>query len=291
MNSRKIILLAVVLLFAFSSTTIAENAESRKTILFQKESKPLAQYRFGDVAFKPYVDELRTPSGKNVLRDSSASHPHHRALMYGIRVNGYSFWHEWDTGCGKQITGQCRFEDGVVITEIHWNTPDSKTLLKEIRNITVTQGENVTFLDWQSTLTAAVDTVLDGNSYYGLGMRFNQEMDRGGRFFDNTGVHDGERVNGDERLKRCRWMAYTATLNGEPVTVAVFDHPANPIPMTAFTMGDAGGPFAYMSATMNLHRQSVELKTGETFKFQYRIAVWDGETPLETIEKMSLDQR
>jgi hypothetical protein len=115
-------------------------------------------------------------------------------------------------------------------------------------------------------------------------MRFDQEMDKDGRFFNDTGAHDGEIIRGDERLKRCRWMAYTARLDGQPVTVALFDHPSNPVPMLAFTMGDAGGPFAYLSAAKNLHRVPVELKAGETFAVKYRVAVWDGEISPEAVE-------
>jgi hypothetical protein len=77
---------------------------------------------------------------------------------------------------------------------------------------------------------------------------------------------------------------YTAKLDGTPVTVAIFDHPSTPVPMTAFTMGDASDAFAYLSATMNLHREPVKLKAGETFTILYRVAVWDGEVSPETVE-------
>jgi len=81
-------------------------------------------------------------------------------------------------------------------------------------------------------------------------------------------------------------MAYTAKLEGEPVTVALFDHPSNPVPMTAFTMGYPDSPFAYLSATMNLHRKPVKLEAGQSFAIKYRIAVWDGEVSRETVEAL-----
>jgi hypothetical protein len=120
-------------------------------------------------------------------------------------------------------------------------------------------------------------------------MRFVQEMDKGGRFFFFTGKNDSEIVRGDERLTPCRWLAYTAKLEGQPVTVALFDHPSNPIPMTAFTMGDGGGAFAYMSATTNFYRKPKALKADQTFSVKYRVAVWDGEVPPETVEKAYSD--
>jgi len=245
---------------------------------------PLAKYRFGDVPFKPYIDELRTPSGKNILRDAPEDHLHHHGLMYALRVGSCSFWGEADANNGKQITVRHQSAGNFVESEVDWNTSESKTLLKEQRTIRIHQENGATFLDWHSTLTAVDDAVLGGEHYYGLGMRFVEEMDKDGRFFNDTGAHDGEIVRGDERLKRCRWMAYTANLAGAPVTVAVFDHPSNPVPMTAFTMGNAGGAFAYLSATMNLHREPVGLKARQSFAVKYRVAVWDGEVSPETIE-------
>ena len=276
----------MMIVFSFASE------DTNNSLDLQQDGKSLARYRLRDVPFKPYIDELRTPSGKNVLRDAPADHLHHHALMYAIRVGGHNFWEESDSNAGKQVTVQDRITNNSVESEIDWNTSEQKTLLKETRKISVYREGDVTLLDWQSTLKATEDTVLgskDVGHYNGLGLRFVEEMDKGGRFFNDTGKHDDQIVRGDERLTRCRWMAYTANLAGTPVTVAIFDHPSNPVPMSAFTMGDSNDIFAYMSATMNLHRKPVELKGGETFMFQYRIAVWDGEVSPETVEKKHLE--
>ena len=269
------------------SLAVAENTNDmpQQKIVLQKGDKPLAQYRYVGVPFKPYIDELRTPSGKNILRDAPWDHLHHHALMYAIRVNGCNFWEEANADYGTQKTLQYRAKADSIESDIDWNTPESKTLLKETRKIRVDGKNDVTLLDWSGTFKAVGDTVLGGaGHYYGLGLRFLQEMDKGGRFFNSTGKNDGEIVNGDERLTPCRWMAYTAKADEQAVTVAVFDHPLNPVPMTAFTMGDAGGPFAYISATMNMHRKPINLKAAESFAVKYRVAVWDGEIPPETIE-------
>ena len=253
-------------------------------IVLQKEGTPLARYRHAYVPFKPYIDELRTPSGRNILRDAPWDHLHHHGLMFAVRVGDCNFWEEVDENHGKQITTQIHSDDNSVESALDWHAPGTGTLLKEVRNISVRPGGNVTLLDWHSTLTAVADTVLGGRTYYGLGMRFLEEMDKGGRFFNDTGNHDSEIIRGDERLTCCRWMAYTAKLDGQPVTVALFAHPSNPKPMLAFTMGDVNSAFAYLSGTMNLHREPVSLKTGETFSVKYRIAVWDGEVLPETVE-------
>jgi hypothetical protein len=281
----------LVLFPAAAFVSASENTNNSPSTLsvLQKDGKPLARYTYTAVPFKPYIDELRTPSGKNILRDAPHDHLHHHALMYAIRVGGHNFWEEADPNAGKQITAQINVADKrTVESNLDWNVPESKTLVKEVRKISlVPLTENITLLDWQSTLKAVNDTVLgdEGHGHYhGLGVRFVQEMDKDGRFFNSTGKNDGEIVRGDERLTPCRWMAYAAKLEGKPVTVALFDHPSNTIPMTVFTMGDAGGIFAYMSATTHFYHKPMALKAGQTFSVKYRIAVWDGEVSPETVE-------
>ncbi|MDR0327223.1 MAG: PmoA family protein [Planctomycetaceae bacterium] len=270
--------------------TAAENTNDtpQQKIVLQKGEKPLAQYVHVAVPFKPYIDELRTPSGKNIIRDAPSDHLHHHGLMYAIKVNGCNFWEEFNEQYGKQNTRKITFSPVQIESELGWTAPEEKLLLQETRKISVDQANNATLLDWQSTFKAAVDTVLgggEGGHYHGLGMRFVEEMDKDGRFFNSTGKTDGEVTAGGERLTPCRWMAYMAKVERQPVTVAVFDHPSNPVPMTAFTMGDTGQQFAYISATMNMHRKPIDLRAGQTMAVKYRVAVWDGEVSPETVEE------
>ena len=269
----------------------AEKLSSEKPLklVLSSNDKPVAEYRFAGVPFKPYIQTLRTPEGRNVLRDAPWDHLHHHALMFAVSANGCDFWGEFDDNRGTQATVQLKPEPGVktdsLETEIDWNLPGTKNVLKETRKIKVRQTDKVTLLDWETTLTSNENIDLGGDHYYGLGIRFDESMDRNGRFFNNTGKHDGEIVRGDERLKPCQWSAYTSKLDGKPVTVAIFDNPANPIPMIAFTMGDHGHSFAYISATLNLHREPKVLKPGQPLTFRYCVAVWEGEISQETVEE------
>ena len=45
-------------------------------------------YSFAPHKFKPYVQQLCTFRGENVLRDAPRDHLHHHGLMYAIKVNG-----------------------------------------------------------------------------------------------------------------------------------------------------------------------------------------------------------
>ena len=53
-----------------------------------------AEYRYGDVPFKPYVKELFTMGGLNVLLDAPHDHLHHHGLMFAVAVDGVNFWEE-----------------------------------------------------------------------------------------------------------------------------------------------------------------------------------------------------
>ena len=75
----------------------------------------------------------------------------------------------------------------------------------------------------------------------------------------------------------------------------MFDGPKNPRPALWFTMKD---PFAYMSATVNLWKEPMELK--ESMTLTYGVAVWDGvikaedgrgmENELHVVEGLQFDR-
>ena len=79
------------------------------------------------------------------------------------------------------------------------------------------------------------------------------------------------------------WCAYTAMADGKPVTAVLFEGPGNPRPVLWFTMAK---PFAYLSATLNLHREPLVVEAGKPLTLTYGVAVWDGKVKAEEIEKL-----
>lgn len=263
-------------------------------------SAPLLRYRYGDVPFKPYVKELFTPGGINVLLDSPADHVHHHGLMFACDVNGVDFWGETagQVPLGKQ--GHERFRDvGVVGPQgcrwacfaetVHWGSSrGNESSLLEQRTITAGRIEKpaATFLTWNCELAAAggkKSVLLSGSHYHGLGMRFIRSMDADGEF-RNPDNDPGVVFRGEERLLRSRWCAYTAKADGKLVTVAMFDHPDNPRhPATWFTMAK---PFAYLSATMRLHEEPLKVLAGKPLVLCYGVTLWDGRPETAQIDEL-----
>ena len=303
--------LAVAVLGAAAAATAAaaETAPIQiqsgdQSVTIQDADRPILQYVHGPELFKPYVKQLFTPGGVNVLLDSPPDHIHHHGLMFAVGMGhpawgmeGVDFWAETEA-CGRQVhraVGDTRSQarDGLATAtfseRIDWAPPKAdKPVAHEVRSVTVYRGAapDATLLTWQTRLEAAEghpSVRLSGSHYFGLGMRFIRSMDAAGPFFTPKGPVDGEVVRGDERLTAGTWCAYTAMADGKPVTVAMFDDPKNPRPVLWFTMTK---PFAYLSATVNLYREPMTLEAGKPLAFTYGVAVWDGKVEAGEIEKL-----
>ena len=256
-------------------------------------SSELLRYGYRNVPYKPCVQQLFTPDGINVLRDSPADHKHHHALMFAVSVDGLNFWEEQNKP-GRQKHKS--FSDvpvgansGGFSEKLDWINPvTDELLLNESRTIKVCRLDDskATLLNWQSkfAVPAGKDSAtLSGSHYFGLGVRFVQSMDTGGKFRNSSGKA-GEVVRGDERLTRAQWCAITAEADGKPVTVAMFCHPDNlRHPTHWFTMSK---PFAYLSATMNLHREPLKIDSGQPLELCYAVALWDGQVENSQIDRL-----
>ena len=271
--------------------------KTEKNVVTVQDKNVLMRYRYKDVPYKPYVQELYSPNGINVLRDAPADHLHHHALMYAIAVDGVNFWEEQNAPgqqkhiifTGTSARSNINTSTGCLTERLDWVNPRSEELLlKESRTIRVCKPKKhrATILCWQSSFFVpdGKDSVtLSGSHYFGLGMRFVESMDTGGEFFNAAGK-EGVVVRGDEKIVRANWCAYTAKANGKTVTVAMFGHPDNlRHPTHWFTMTK---PFAYISATLNLYRETLEIPSDKPPVLQYAVVVWDNRVGKENVQKV-----
>ena len=281
---------------AFAENPMCITAEENVVSIHAGE-RLLMRYRYENVPFKPYVQQLFSPRGVNVLRDAPANHLHHHGLMFAVAVDGVNFWEE-QQAAGRQAhrsltdvrIDKCDDIPRVSFTEhIDWINPRSgELLLKELRTIEVCQASDldVTLLTWRSRFEpppGRESATLTGSHYFGLGMRFLASMDKVGKFLNADGKTDNV-VRGDEWRVRSVWCAYTAEADGKAVTVAMFDHPDNARhPATWFTMSK---PFTYLSATLNLHKKPLKVALDNPLVVRYAVALWDGRVKTSQIDKL-----
>lgn len=274
-------------------------AGGQKEVAFQDGGSPVSsnsggrevlEWRSADVPFKPYVVRLCTPQGVNILRDSPGDHKHHHGLMFAVKADGVNFWEEVGEA-GHQVVrefGPIPSEEYAAMGgRIDWTDSKGQVLLREDRRIEVPifADSGFALVNWETRLQPPAgksSTELGGAHYHGLGMRFVESMDKNGIFF-NESKSQGEVVRGDERLAHAKWSAYTAEVDGKPVTVAMFDWPGNPRPALWFTMST---PFAYMSATMNYWKEPLVVTAESPAVLKYAVAVWDGRVGEETVDAL-----
>ncbi len=254
--------------------------------------RPVLTYRHGDAPFKPYVKTLHTPGGAQILRDSPSDHVHHRGLMFALALDGKDFWSEAKTS-GRQVPtgkiGTRSIPGGIaLIQNLDWIPAGTdRSLARESRRIGI-HGvvANATLITWTTRLRPAdgvKSVAVTGSHYQGLGMRFVSSMDKTDAFRHATGK-PGPVVRGSERVTPSAWTAFTATADGKPVTVALFDHPSNPrAPAGMFSMVR---PFSYLAATPNVWKRPLAVKAGESLLLRYGVAVWDGDPGTEAVAKL-----
>jgi hypothetical protein len=270
-------------------------AQDNSTISIFSGDQLVLHYRYADVAMKPYADQLLSPAGVQVLRDSPGDHKHHHGLMYAVMIDGVNFWEEVaDSGQQRhkslgdvKATTQNGAARAGFVEELDWMGPASdKPMMTERRTINVVQtgDPTATLVNWQcrfATPPGKDAIAIGGKFYHGLGMRFLPSMDTGGRFMYADDA-PGEKLEGELRLTPAKWCAYTAKADGKPVTIAVFDHPANlRHPATMFTMTQ---PFAYLSATLNESKEPITVKADKPLDLCYGVALWDGEADRAMVE-------
>jgi hypothetical protein len=253
--------------------------------------RSILRYRYADVPFKPYVDELRTPNGVQVLRDAPHDHLHHHGLMFAVAVDGVNFWEEKETsGRQKHIRftdvglGDALGQQYTSFTErIDWIEPaKGEVLLHEARTISIgcQKGLAFTIANWSSKLTlpkGKQSAELTGSNYFGLGARFLQSMDPTAQFFTPEGKIT---VKGLHTTKS-KWCAMTASEGNKDVTFTMFEAPnLKPRSVTWFTMAE---PFAYLAATPALDQKPMTIKAGESVTFHYVIGLRDGHAKPEAL--------
>ncbi len=261
--------------------------------------RPVMVYAFAPTQFKPYVKELSTLTGVNILRDAPSDHLHHHALMYAIRVNGINFWEEVP-GSGVQrvvkttapIAGKdAQGHPTASLTQtIHWVAttnaflPDTSraALLVEDRTLTVTINEasQEAALQWQSSFTVGSSPVtLGGANYFGLGMRFRSEFDAVAKHLNAGGAPDLS--DGKQDVSAHPWGSVSFDAAGLMASVAVYGDPKNAHGNACyFTMQR---PFAYLAATQGLEKEEIKYAPGEKFNLNYLVAVWPAARPAEAI--------
>lgn len=297
MNAKSLVALVVALAIHFvqakDEKPVAAQPIVTETLNVEKgelewrfKNQKLLVYAFATNQIKPYVRELYTLRGENVLRDSPPDHFHHHGLMYAIRVNGVNFWEEkTEPGFEKSIklrSFTTRGRQAKFTQTIHWVASTNNAVVDSAKvalliehrtlSLTVNEASDEVALTWESKFDVGPATTkakLQGTDYNGLGMRLPQSFDHFAKFQNSeNAIYSAPNTR---NVVAGKWSSVAGTVDGHDITVAIFGDAANKSGNHFFTLLD---PFAYFGVTQALDKQPLEHARGEKFHVRYLVLVY-----------------
>src|SRR4051812_28161016 len=251
-------------------------------------------------------------------------HPHHVGLWLNHGdVNGLDFWNNSDAIPAAQagekgtilppplVDAKSGADAGELTVETEWVKPDGTPLLREQTRFVFRGAAGARTIDRITTLTALAERVVfKDNKEAFIGMRvargLEQPDNKAEIFTDESGKPAGEktvptdRVTGQyissEGLKgdavwgtRGRWALLSGTVDGEPVTLAILDHPSNPgFPTYWHARGYglfAANPLGESVFTDGKKHLDLTIEPGKSVTFRYRVLILSGAVAPAGIEK------
>ena len=251
-------------------------------------------------------------------------HPHQVGLWFTYgNVNGLDFWNNSDAIPLERayLMGTIRHRavesiesgdgQGRLVVRTDWVDHEGNVHLEESTQFVFHGGDGYRAIDRSTTLTADDAPVdLSDNKEGVLGMRVRRELempvtepveltDASGQVqevavLDNEGVsghyRNSEGVTGypDVWGKRARWTALSGAVDGEPLTLVLFDHPENVGYPTYWHARDYGlfaaNPLGQKDLSEGAESLNYRLGAGESTTFRHRLVIFSGQPTDEEIE-------
>jgi hypothetical protein len=251
-------------------------------------------------------------------------HPHHVGHWFNHGdVNGYDFWGHSDetpaankpkmgTIVHKAIVNTANGrERGELAVQAEWTVPDGSTLIHEETTFLFSGGPGRREIDRITKWTAADKAVTFGDTKEGaFGIRVARSLEQPSKEpevfvsaagqkeavprLDNTGI-TGHYLGSDGKTgdavwgTRGPWMALMGSVDGQPVTLAILDHPSN-VGYPTYWHARGYGLFAANPLGQHGYDPSQPVRTftlepGKSVTFRHRILVLDGERTQADLNK------
>ena len=251
-------------------------------------------------------------------------HQHHVSCWFNYGdVNGDDYWGNTSARKpgGKRGSIVHRSVEGITIrpnlawfdATMDWIGSSGKKVLEEKDRIYFRAAQGLRIIDRMINLTAQDEPVAFGDTKEGMfGIRVTRQLedpsdkmqkyvDRNGQVTDvasmgSTGV-DGEYLSsaglvGEDRVwgTRAKWCLLRGTVDEQPVTIGIFDHPDNvgyPTHWHARGYGlFAANPLGWKDFTGGQKVLNFSLQPGESAAFHYRILIASRRLEAEETEKL-----
>jgi hypothetical protein len=259
--------------------------------------EPFTEYLFAKEGLRrPVLFPLRGPHGLTFTRSwplgprlpgDPIDHPHHESLWFAHGdVNGHDFW---TCRRGERIE-HVAFDhvgDSQIVATDRWLAPDGSVVCTDRRELAFAAEAADRVIDHTITITASHGPLVFGDTKEGtMAVRVRPELNatqaKGsppatGRYTNADGDRDTA-VWG----KPSAWVDLAGILDGHPVGIACFDHPANIRHPTCWHARDYGlfaaNPFGLHDFTsVPKGRGRLEVPEGKTVTLRHRWLLHGGD--------------
>ena len=257
-----------------------------------------SRYLFADSLTKPVLHPVHFPSGVSATRGfplapepgESNDHPHHIGVFFTVdEVNGNGFWNN-TSGLPRvqHVRTVLKKEEegiGILSTVSKWIGKNNKPLLREDRIMTFYPEEHTTTVDFSLRLTALDTTVVFSDTKEGMfairAADWLKEEGGSGKYLNSAGEESEKNVWG----KRANWVRLEGILEGKPLGIVLFNHPAStnyPTYWHARGYGlfsaDPLGQLVFEQTRGNSKAAgfNLTLKPGEGAPFYFRMILYEG---------------
>ncbi|GAA5221609.1 DUF6807 domain-containing protein [Membranihabitans marinus] len=243
-------------------------------------------------------------------------------------VNGNDFWGNGAEGLTRKNLGQVKLlgiesvesmgDKGLIVARSSWLDSVGQELLTEHSTFEIGKAENYNYIDRTTTLTASNgDVVFEDTKEGSFAIRLNRQLElptdgdvtvlrkQANGSFEESKDLDNSTVTGDYLSSegitgydvwgtRAKWMQLSGEIEGEKVSVVIFDHPNNVNYPTYWHARGYGlfsaNPFGVEDFVDGSEPFNFSLKKGESFTQNYRIVIGSdvGFTP-EQINQIAED--
>ncbi len=293
--------MAALCLPLFGQVKITQQGNRKVTV--EIDGRPFTEFFVGPDANKPYLSPLRTATGLIVTRGypmvtgiagEPTDHPHHRGMWFAHGdVNGYDFWGNEDSqpgankGKGKVVLKKIEKvssgkSKGTIEAIFEWQAPEGHGLLTERRVMTFYSDPQLRTIDLDATLSPEEEVKFGDTKegMFAIRLAAPLQEDHGGRLLNAQNKAGEKNVWG----KRSEWADYSGKIDGQPVGVAIFDHPSNPRYPT-YWHARAYGLFA--TNIFGVHDfendktrdGSLTIRPGQPVRFRFRVLIHGGLQP------------
>lgn len=281
------------------------------------EDRLFTSFFYPDDMEKPVLWPIYTISGKDITRGypydpkpfERADHPHHVGLWLNFGdVNGLDFWnHSFAINPdNRDRYGSIKFNNvvsqnparGELTVSSDWVDHEDSVLLTEETTFIFGEQNGMRTIERRSHLTAEQNVQFRGNKEGLLGLRvdkaFEEPTESPQRYLDEQGNINEERtvrtegrngvyrnadgdIGGDVWGERSPWVALEGEMDGEVITIAIFDNQEN-LYYPAWSHARGYGLFAVNNlGGRDMHDDAedveINLSAGESILFTHLIVI------------------